>query len=904
MIRIIGIGSPFGDDAAGLEVARLLQLKPPPGCEVIAADRPGAALIDLLDGATAAILVDAARSGASPGTIHDLELGDLGRTPLGLVSSHAFGVADGVALASALGRVPARGRVLAIEAPPAFAPELDGLSPAVSAAVGRAVDLAREWVSKFNGRARERLVLTGTVQGVGMRPHVWRLAHDLHLVGFVRNAGAVVEIEVEGRPDDVGEFRARILMSAPPAASIDKVEVRTAACRGDDEFRALASTGGVGASVISPDLAMCAACRMELFDPADRRFRYPFTNCTQCGPRFTVVEAHPYDRERTTLRGFRMCADCAREYDDPANRRFRAEPIACPKCGPRAWLELLGDALCGADDKTDCVEQAAAVLRHGGVIAILGLGGAHLACDAQNEAAVTRLREIKRREHKPLAVMVDSIKTARTLAVLADCDETLLDSPSAPIVLVQRLGDAPLAPSIAPGTDQVGLMLAYTPLHYLLVRDAARPLVMTSANLPGEPLCRTAEELRLKFGASVDAILLHDRPIHQRCDDGVWMNVRGAPQPIRASRGSTPRPITVPIDVTRPILAVGGDIKNTFCLLLGNRALMSQYIGTLENAATREHFLDSLSRWKALVGIEPQLVAHDLHPSSASRALAESFGLPSVAVQHHHAHVAACLAENGETGPAIGIAFDGTGYGVDGAIWGGEALLADLASFKRIAHLEYLPLPGADAAIRHPVRIAAAYLLAQFGELPVARIGDVLGREHLRILERMIERGINTVQTSSAGRLFDAVAALVAARDVVTYEAQAAIELEALARSVGSDGCYPFGFESGVVILKPMLSAIISDLRAGVSHATIARRFHSTMVDIVGAMAKLARRETGINIVALSGGCFQNRLLLDGSIERLESAGFRVLIHRRLPANDGGLALGQAVIAAGRATGE
>jgi hydrogenase maturation protein HypF len=599
-----------------------------------------------------------------------------------------------------------------------------------------------------------------------------------------------------------------------------------------------------------------------------------------------------------------MCADCAREYDDPANRRFRAEPIACPKCGPRVWLEVAGDALCGAGAKTDCVEQAAAVLRHGGVIGILGLGGAHLACDASNEQAVERLREIKRREHKPLAVMVESIDLARTLAVLTGSDEALLESPSAPIMLAQRRAEAPLAPSIAPATDQVGVMLAYTPLHLLLVRDAARPLVMTSANLPGEPLCRSAEELRSKFGASLDAILLHDRPIHQRCDDSVWINVRGTLQPIRASRGSIPRAITIPLDATLPILAVGGDIKNSFCLLSGNRALMSQYIGTLENVATREHLLDSLSRWRTLVGIEPQLAAHDLHPSSSSRALAESLGLPTVAVQHHHAHIAACLAENGESGPAIGIAFDGTGYGVDGAIWGGEALLADLSSFKRLAHLEYLPLPGGDAAIRHPARVAAAYLFAQFGERPVARIAEVLGHERIRILERMIERGINTVPTSSAGRLFDAVAALVGVRDDVTYEAQAAIELEALARTVESDGSYPFSVESGAVNLKSLLAAIISDVRAGVSCAIIARRFHSTMAEIVGAMAELVRRETGTSIAALSGGCFQNRLLLETSIERLESAGFRVLTHHRVPANDGGLALGQAVIAASRPSGE
>jgi hydrogenase maturation protein HypF len=495
--------------------------------------------------------------------------------------------------------------------------------------------------------------------------------------------------------------------------------------------------------------------------------------------------------------------------------------------------------------------------------------------------------------------MVESLEFACALAELNAEESALLASPAAPIVLVRRRAGAALSAGIAPGNDHIGVMLPYSPLHLLLVRDARRALVMTSANLPGEPLCATADEMRARFAGTADALLLHDRPIHQRCDDGVVSVAAGVRAPIRRSRGATPRAIEVPLRARRPVLGVGGDIKNTFCLLSGRSALMSQYVGTLENASTQQHFVESLARLKRLTGIEPVLVAHDLHPASASRALAERLGVERVAVQHHHAHVAACLAENGHAGRAIGIAFDGTGYGTDGAIWGGEALIAGSRGFERIAHLEYLPLAGGDAAIRHPARIAASYLIALTGGVGIAALREAVGGQQVRIISRMVERGINTVPTSSCGRLFDAVAALLGVRYDVTYEAQAAIELESLARGARDDGSsYDIALEGGVVRLGPLFAGLADDLRRGVAREIIARRFHATVARMVVAMARAARAASAIDLAALSGGCFQNRILLADAVALLRADGFEVVTHRAVPANDGGLALGQAVVAA------
>jgi hydrogenase maturation protein HypF len=905
LIRIIGIGSPFGDDAAGLEIARMLAKSPPPDCEVIAADRPGAALVDLLEGASAAILIDAVRSCAPPGTIHEFTFDELGGCAVRFVSSHDLGVATTIQLARKLGRAPSVGRIIGIEIAPADTTRLCGLSPKTREAVGRAAERVWSLAAEFDDRERERLVITGTVQGVGLRPFVWRLAKSLRLAGFVRNAPCGVEIEIQGNRALLREFRNRLQAELPPAAAIERIESEPLPLRGDADFSAMPSERGRAVTTIPPDLAACAQCVREILDPADRRYRYPFTNCTSCGPRFTVVRALPYDRENTTLSDFPLCDQCRSEYLDPSNRRFRAEPIACPECGPQAWLEMAAARWETPVAGEDCIARAAAILRAGGVVAVQGIGGVHLACDAANEAAAVRLRTIKRRTHKPLAVMVDSVESARSLAIVSDDEAALLISPQAPIVLVRRRAGAQLAPAIAPGNDYIGVMIAYSPLHHLIMRDAARPLVMTSANRPGEPLARNGNEAHAIFADQVDAFLLHNRPIHQRCDDGVSIVGPRGPQPIRLSRGGVPCSLRVPVAAPVSILGAGGDIKNSFCILSNGSALMSQYIGTLESMATQDHFRDSLKKWIAISGVTPRVAAHDLHPQSFGREIAARLSVRTVGVQHHHAHIAACMAENGCKGPVIGIAFDGAGYGLDGAIWGGEAMIADYQNFRRVSHLQYLPLAGGDAAIRHPSRIAAAFLIALFGSTFNDQVRALVGEEHARILATMVDRGINTVQTSSCGRLFDAVAALLGVRDEITYEAQAAIELETLARSSPpANHIYPFSIRHQAIQTGDIIASIIGDLESGTPKPKIARAFHETMAEVAAQMALDARVKSGIDVVALSGGCFQNRLLQGAAIERIEQEGFTVLVHRRVPASDGGLALGQAVVAAARLNSE
>jgi hydrogenase maturation protein HypF len=863
------------------------------------ADRPGVTLVELMEGAEAVILIDAVRSGAAPGTIHELSFDDLGLRGAHLVSSHDLDVATAVRLARQLGRAPDRALAIGLEVAP-----LDPRRPcegdaSVRRSMVRLVARVRSCAARLDARVRQRMTVAGTVQGVGMRPFVWRTAKSMGLAGYVRNALGGVEIEVEGTHLQIEKFRRRLIDERPAAADIESIVVSPVKPLEEREFCAIESERGRAATTTPPDLAICADCTREILDRASRRYRYPFTNCTACGPRFTVVRTLPYDRAATTLAGFPLCEECEREYQDPADHRFRAEPIACPRCGPRAWIETAPPASPGAPAGCDSVAQAAEILRAGGIIAVQGVGGVHLACDANHEMAVIRLRRIKRRPHKPLAVMVDSIESARKLAIVSDDEAALLVSPLAPIVVLQKHAAAKLAPSIAPGNDQVGVMIAYSPIHRLLMNDVCLPLVMTSANRPGEPLARDGVEARAIFGSEVDAMLLHDRPIHQRCDDGVWMAGPKGVQPIRRSRGSTPRPIMVPVSAKLPILAGGGDIKNSFCLLHGHSALMSQYIGSLENVATQEHFRDALEKWVAVSGIEPAISVHDLHPNSVVRELVGRLGRKSVAVQHHHAHVASCLAEHGQRGPAIGIALDGAGYGTDGAIWGGEAMIADLLKFERLSHLEYLPLAGGDMAVHHPRRVAAAFLRGLFGSLFQDRVERLVGSATAKVLAAMIDRNINTFPTSSCGRIFDAVAALIGVCGEATYEAQAAIELESLARAAPRvNHSYPFTLRDGVVRTGAMLAAIIGDLEHGTSAANVARAFHNTMAEIVARMAVDARARTRVSLVALSGGCFQNRLLLAASIDKLERERFTVLAHRAVPTNDGGLALGQAVIAA------
>jgi hydrogenase maturation protein HypF len=899
LIRIIGIGSPFGDDATGLLAAQILANAPPPNCEVIVADRPGVTLVELMEGAEAVILIDAVRSGAAPGTIHELSFDDLGQRDAHLVSSHDLDIVTAVQLARQLGRAPDRALAIGLEVAAVDPRRPCEVSANVRQSIDQLVARVRSCAARLDHRVRQRLTIAGTVQGVGMRPFVWRMAKSVGLAGYVRNIPGGVEIEIEGSPASLQKFRHRLMDERPIAAAIESVVVTSVRPVDETEFRAIESERGRAATTIPPDLAICADCTREILDRASRRYRYPFTNCTACGPRFTVVQTLPYDRAATTLAGFPLCEECQREYLDPADHRFRAEPIACPRCGPRAWLETTPPEPPGAPADRDSIVRAAEILRAGGIVAVQGVGGVHLACDANHEMAVIRLRRIKRRPHKPLAVMVDSIESARTLATVSDDEAALLVSPLAPIVVLRKNATAKLAASIAPGNDHVGIMIAYSPIHRLLMSDVGLPLVMTSANRPGEPLARDGVEARAIFGSEVDAMLLHDRPIHQRCDDGVWMAGPKGAQPIRRSRGSTPRPITVPVSAKLPILAAGADIKNSFCLLHGHSALMSQYIGSLENVATQEHFHDALEKWVAVSGIEPALSVHDLHPNSVVRELVGRLGLKSVAVQHHHAHVAACLAEHGHRGPAIGIAFDGTGYGTDGAIWGGEAMIVDLLKFERLSHLEYLPLVGGDTAVRDPRRIAAAFLTGLFGSLFRIRVERLVGSGTAKVLATMIDRNINTFPTSSCGRMFDAVAALTGVCGETTYEAQAAIELESLARTASPvNHIYPFMLRDGVVGTGAILAAIIGDLELGTPAASVARAFHNTMAEIVARMAADARARTGVSLVALSGGCFQNRLLLAASTDKLESERFTVLVHRAVPANDGGLALGQAVIAA------
>ncbi len=899
LIRIIGIGSPFGDDAIGLIVARTLAEAPPPNCEVIAADRPGTALIDLFDGADTVILIDAVKSGRPPGYIHEFDFEDLDRVDGSFASAHDLGVVATLQLARKLGRAPVRGRVVGVEIAPTQTNQLDNLSPIARAAIKGVIDRVR-LSTQIDQRERRRLIVSGVVQGVGMRPLVSRLATSLKLAGFVRNVPSGVEIEIEGDPSFLQEFHQRLIDEAPTASAIAEIKSLNLHPIGESDFRAMPSTSGCTATMIPPDLAICADCLGEVRDKTDRRYRYPFTNCTACGPRFTVVRSLPYDRESTTLSEFPLCEQCQREYLDPLDRRFRAEPTACPTCGPQAWLEI-NESRVRSREHLDAIAQAAAILRDGGIVAVQGIGGVHLACDASNEATVKRLRAIRRRPHKPLAVMVESIDDARCLAVILDDEAAMLARRSAPIVLLPKRDDARIAPSVAPGNDQIGIMLAYSPLHQLLLRDCGLPLVMTSANVPGEPLARDGDDIRSTFPGELDALLLHNRPIHQRCDDSVWkVGSRGA-EPIRLGRGDTPSAITVPAEAARPILASGGDIKNSFCLLSGRTALMSQYIGTLENIATQDHFRESLQHWLAMSDIKPMVAAHDLHPQSFASNLVSELGLEMVAVQHHHGHIAACMAENGQKSPVIGIAFDGAGYGVDGAIWGGEVMIAEYRDFHRLSHLQYLPLPGGDAVARRPDRIAAGFLIALFGIRFDDQVSRLVGRQDALVLAKMIEQEINTFRTSSCGRLFDAVAALLGVCSATTYEGQAAIELEVLARrSAPSRRVYPCSIIEGVAQTEEIFEGILTDLKEGRSIGEIARAFHDTMAEVILKMAVDAREQTGIEVVALSGGCFQNRLLLAASIERLEESGFTVLSHRRVPANDGGLALGQAVIAAAR----
>jgi hydrogenase maturation protein HypF len=773
------------------------------------------------------------------------------------------------------------------------------------------------------GRRRTRVRVHGTVQGVGFRPYVYRLAAELGLAGYVLNDAHGVLLEVEGNPPAVAEFLARLGPEAPPLATLERLLTEERPAAGDDAFTIAQSTAqGTADAPVTPDSATCVDCLNELLDPADRRFRYPFINCTNCGPRFTIVRGIPYDRPQTTMAGFAMCPSCQAEYDDPANRRFHAQPNACPQCGPSVSL-LGGDGRPAADPGRDSLATVAAALRQGAIVAVKGIGGYHLACRADDELAVSRLRARKHREDKPFAVMAVSLDAARQLVWLDEREGELLTGAQRPIVLAPRRAGAPVADAVAPGAPELGVMLPYSPLHHLLLADAGTTLVMTSGNTSDEPIAYRDGDAIERLPGIADLFLIHDRPIETRTDDTVVRvaSVAGRRRLtfLRRSRGYVPGALALPHDGTpRPLLACGAELKSTFCVGKGERAWLSHHIGDLHNYETLRSFVDGIEHFGRLFAVAPEVVVHDLHPEYLSTKYAhERDGVELIGVQHHHAHLAACLAEHGEDGPAVGVIYDGTGYGPDGTVWGGELLLGDLASSRRLGTLVSVPLPGGERAVRQPWRMACSWLRAAHEappELPRSLSGRVDPRAW-RQVRGLIESGTASPQTTSMGRLFDAVAALAGIRAEVNFEGQAAIELEAacdphergsypISVTPGSGGGLDAGSGAGagleLIDPRPTLRSVAADARAGVSPGVIASRFHAAVARAtVQACTRLAAAH-GTELAVLSGGVFQNRRLLESVSSGLVAEGLRVLVPERLPANDGGIAYGQAVVAAAR----
>jgi hydrogenase maturation protein HypF len=749
-----------------------------------------------------------------------------------------------------------------------------------------------------------RIHVTGVVQGVGFRPFVYQLADRHGLAGWVCNTSAGVDIEVEGPPQALAQFLTGLKAEAPPLARIESITATNHSPDGYQQFEIRHSVAQEGRyQLISPDIATCEDCLRELLDPQDRRYRYPFTNCTNCGPRFTIIEDIPYDRPQTTMREFLMCPDCQAEYDDPLDRRFHAQPNACPVCGPSLGLTNEEGTKIAAEDEISAVVQ---LLREGKILAIKGLGGFHLACDATNEEAVWRLRQRKGRPAKPMAVMMATMEEIETHCLVSCEEEELLTSSQRPIVLLPWKDESTVSSLVAPGNRHLGVMLPYTPLHHVLLSEMGRPLVMTSGNISEEPIAIDNKEAHARLRDIADYFLLHNRDIYARYDDSVWMVVEGKAQPLRRSRGYAPFPIRLPFKA-RQVLACGTELKNTFCATKDEYAFLSQHIGDMENMETLEHFETSIELYKRLFRLEPEIVAYDLHPDylATRYALNLEGSFKLAPVQHHHAHIVSCMVDNGVRGEVIGVALDGTGYGTDGRIWGGEFLVADYRSFRRVGHLQYVPLPGGEAAIRSPYRMAIGHLYTLLGDEELKAALPFLGEVdelELGIIKQQIYKAINAPLTSSCGRLFDAVSALLGFHGQTTYEAQAAIELEMIAAGQEGDGeSYPFSIleQQGdrAIQLSEIWRGILNDLRAQLSPAAIALKFHNTIAQITADVCRQGAKETGLNRVALSGGCFQNRLLLTKTVGLLHEAGFEVLTHSQVPCNDGGVSLGQATIA-------
>jgi hydrogenase maturation protein HypF len=766
---------------------------------------------------------------------------------------------------------------------------------------------------------RKAVEIAGIVQGVGFRPFIYRLATEHNLTGFVTNTAAGVSIEVEGAAESVAAFLARLPKEVPPLAHVTSLVVADRPANQDVEFRILPSRAGEERRVlISPDVAICGDCLRELLDPDDRRFRYPFINCTNCGPRYTIVRDIPYDRAKTSMAAFPMCPECQREYDDPSNRRFHAQPNACWNCGPHVELWNSGGQRIEAAGP---IQKAVELLAAGEIVAVKGLGGFHLAVDAMNESAVARLRERKRRVEKPFAIMAATLAGGEEFCWLDDASRGVLRSPAHPIVLAKKRQPERFAPSVAPFNRDLGVFLPYTPLHHLLLAEGRfSALVMTSGNISEEPIAIDNVEAMERLRGLADYFLVHNREILLRADDSVVRVVGDRARQVRRSRGYVPAPIFLKEELP-PVLAVGGELKNTICLTRGCEAFLSQHIGDLENLESYKFFESTVAGLKRILEIEPRVLAYDLHPdySSTRWALAQQ-GMERVGVQHHHAHIASCMAENHLDGRVIGFALDGTGFGLDGNVWGGEVLVGDYHGLERLAHLDYIPMPGGSASIVEPRRMAISYLFQHFGrdfwdlDIPFVR---GLDRTRTQTLLQMIERGVNSPLTSSTGRLFDAVAALAGVRENVNYEAQAAIELEAameeyraeqrsapIAEGSSEDEGYPFAIreESGgwIIDSRPMFLAVARDIREGILTSALSYRFHLGFVDVLARTAELVRGRTGLDRVCLSGGSFQNCFLSQHLQARLEAADFQVFTHSEVPCGDGGISLGQAIVAAHR----
>jgi hydrogenase maturation protein HypF len=749
---------------------------------------------------------------------------------------------------------------------------------------------------------RKLIRVEGIVQGVGFRPFIYRIARERQLTGLVFNDSSGVQIEIEGVGSVLDDFVVALQNELPPLASVSKLAVTELPTCGQSDFRIVRSQVEVGRSAqISPDCHVCEDCLAELYDSSDRRYRYPFINCTNCGPRYSIVTDVPYDRPLTTMADFPICPACQAEYADPLSRRFHAQPNACPDCGPQ--LSLVNAAGAPFAKVADPLRETIRSLQAGEIVAIKGLGGYHLAVDAANDAAVQRLRNRKHRDEKPFALMSFDLARIRQYAQVTEQEERLLKSVERPIVLLPQREDQQLSSGIAPGNKFFGVMLPYTPLHYLLLEEFSA-LVMTSGNQSDEPIAFENGDALLRLKGIADFTLQHNRRIHIRTDDSIARLLDGEPVLYRRSRGYVPRGVKLPNEIS-VVLAVGAELKNTICLTRGDRAYLSHHIGDLKNQSVVDSMHQAITHFQELLLVKPQLIAHDLHPDYASTQVAEclAVGIPLLAVQHHHAHLASCLVDNGYKGPAIGVIFDGIGYGSDGQIWGGEFLIGDLQGFERVAHLQYRPLPGGDAATKEPWRMAISYLHHAFeGDIPNVSALQQIPERDRKLLLQMIEKRLNAPLTSSVGRLFDAVAALSGVRNQVSYEGQAALELEMLLdANAPSETGYAFALVETTGPLQidaaPLIRAIVADLNSAVNAARISARFHNGMAQLIVEMCQRFAADRGALPVALSGGVFQNRYLTERTAKLLRETGFNVLLHRQVPPNDGGLALGQAAIA-------